>query len=238
MERGNQAVLITRAWPKKEVVSEFDSWQLAKHLGDLVALAGVNNASYYATRIAAVPQVLQGTGNRMAAYWAPNLAAIKRWMTDPGLDEAIQDGSRFFGSFNELDGDVYTGNVYELGPRWPGDGSPRLTATLLVQRFEVGEEVATTFDDWIIRKHLPALRTVGDVGWVQWGRAVRGLPVAYYNSPGNRIVMAEFLSPSIWSNELERVLTDSMSWDRSLAYVRREVDDPLAVFDATGRRDQ
>ena len=231
----NQAVLITRAWPERSAVAEFDAWQVRKHLGDLAALPGVSKASYYATRETGIPQVLQGSGNRMAAYWAPDLAAIKRWMTDPGLDAAIQDGSQFFGSFNELDGDVYTGNVYQLGPKWPGDVDPKLSATLLVERFEVSGDLEADFDDWMIRKHLPALRTVGGVGWVQWGRAVRGLPVVYYNSPGNRVAMAEFSSATIWNDELERVIADSTTWDRSLEYVRREVNDPHAVFDANGR---
>ena len=228
------AVLIARAWPQKPALADFDRWQMSKHLVELVELPGVRRVSYYATRTSGVPQAWQGSGNRMAAYWAEDLAALKRWMADPGLALAIEDGSRFFDSFNELDGSTYTGNVYQLGPRWPGDPDPSLEGCLLMQRFEVGDHQKEEFDDWIVRKHLPALRSIKGWRWVQWGKAVRGLPVQYYNSPGNRVVLAELdqpKAPSLTVRSVDRVLADSVRWDRCLDYVRREVDEPVALLE-------
>ena len=228
------AVLIARAWPQQPALAGFDHWQQTKHLVDLVGLPGVRRVSYYATRTSGIPQAWQGSGNRMAAYWAEDLDGLKRWMSDPGLAEAIEDGSQFFDSFNELDDSTYTGNVYQLGPRWPGDPEPSLEGCLLVQRFEVGDPQQEEFDSWIIRKHLPALRSIPGCRWAQWGKAVRGLPVQYYNSPGNRVVMAEFEqpeAPDLTIRPVDRVVADSLRWDRCLNYVRREVDERVASFD-------
>ena len=227
------AVLIARAWPQQPALAQFDHWQQTKHLVDLVGLPGVRRVSYYATRTSGVPQAWQGSGNRMAAYWSEDLDGLKRWMSDPGLAAAIEDGSQFFDSFNELDDSTYTGNVYRLGPRWPGDPEPSLEGCLLVQRFEVGDRRQEEFDNWIIRKHLPALRSIPGIRWAQWGKAVRGLPVQYYNSPGNRVVLAEMdqpEAPDLNTRPVDRVVADSLRWDRCLNYVRREVDECVASF--------
>ena len=228
------AVLVARAWPQQRALWEFDQWQQTKHLVDLVALPGIKRVSYYATRTCGIPQAWQGSGNRMAAYWAEDLPGIKRWMQDPGLSEAIEDGSQFFDSFNELDDSTYTGNVYQLGPRWPGDPEPSLEGCLLMQRFEVPDDQKKEFDDWVIRRHLPALRSIPGCRWAQWGKAVRGLPVQYYNSPGNRVVLVELdqpRAPDLTARFIDRIVADSLKWDRRLNYVRREVDESVASFD-------
>ena len=228
------AVLIARAWPQQHALAEFDHWQRTRHLVDLVGLPGVRRVSYYATRTSGIPQAWQGSGNRMAAYWAEDLDGLKRWMSDPGLAAAIEDGSQFFDSFNELDDSTYTGNVYQLGPRWPGDPEPSLEGCLLMQRFEVGDDQQEEFDHWIIRRHLPSLRSIPGLQWAQWGKAVRGLPVQYYNSPGNRVVLAEMdqpEAPDLDTRHLDRAVADSLRWDRCLNYVRREVDERVASFD-------
>lgn len=232
------AVLITRAWPKKSALAAFDEWQKSRHLQELAGLPGLMSVSYYLIREAGIPQVWQGSGNRMAAYWAEDVGGLRRWMADPGLANAIKDGSKFFNSFNELDGETYTGNVYDLGPRWPGDAEPTLSRCLLIQRFEVDTDDEREFDEWVVREHLPALRTVADVGWAQYGTAVRGLSVPYYNSAGNRIVMVEVDGepwPAHPLSPFERPIRDSQRWDRRLEYVRREINEPVAVF-GTERR--
>lgn len=236
------AVLITRAWPRAEVLVEFDEWQTSKHLIDLTGLSGVQGASYYASRAEGLPQAWKGTGNRMAAYWGVDIAALTAWMTDPGLAAAIEDGSRFFGSFNELDDSSYTGNLYEFGPSWPGDPAPSLDGCLLVERFEVPEALVRGFDDWVVRKHLPRLRSTHGVRWAQWGKAVRGLPVEYYNSPGSRVVLAELATSDVRGASIDDLVTiagDSQQWDLRLEYTRREVFEALAAFgghDVTERK--
>lgn len=228
------AVLITRAWPKSEALASFDQWQISTHLPQLTALRGVTRASYHHTRTTGIPQAWQGSGVRMAAYWSAEVDDLMNWMTDPGLAAAITDGSQFFDRFNELDDSTYTGNAYELGAKWPGDLDPALTGALFIQRFEVHDSAKDRFDDWVIRQHLPSLRSIEGIGWVQWGKAIRGLPVSYYNSPGNRVVFAELgdleIPPSP-GTPLDRALVDSLGWDRQLGYVRREIDDGMAVFE-------
>ena len=225
-------VLVTRAWPRQDVVDGFDQWQTATHLPDLAALSGVEAVSYYATQTSGLPQAWQGSGNRMAAYWATNLQELERWLADPGLAEAIQDGSRFFSGFNELDGSTYTGNVYTLGPRWPGDPEPSLAADMVIERFEVPAALEAEFDQWVIHTHLPSLRSVPGVRWAQWGKAVRGLSVSYYNSPGNRILLAEFDQDQeafVRDPAIDRLVADSQKWDRQLGYVRRELNTALGT---------
>jgi len=103
-----------------------------------------------------------------------------------------------------------------------------------MQRFEVDDHQQEEFDNWIIRKHLPALRSIPGLRWAQWGKAVRGLPVQYYNSPGNRVVLAEMdqsEASDLNTRPVDRVVADSLRWDRCLNYVRREVDERVASFD-------
>ena len=142
--------------PSNHALAEFDHWQQTKHLVDLVGLPGVRRVSYYATRTSGIPQAWQGSGNRMAAYWAEDLDGLKRWMSDPGLAAAIEDGSQFFDSFNELDDSTYTGNVYQTRSPVAGrsgalSGGVSSDAAVRGGRSTQHEE----FDTWIIRKHLP-----------------------------------------------------------------------------------
>ena len=231
------ALLYARAWPRTEGIEEFDRWQATKHLPDLVSLGGVDACSYYASVTDGVPSGWQGSGNRIAAYWAPDLPSLLRWVADPGLALAIADGSRFFGVFNELDGATYTGNVYELGPRWPGDPGPTLGGCLVTQRFEVDERDLGAFDDWVVRQHLPILRSTKGVRWAASAKGVGGQTVEYYNSPGNRVVFAELSEPAVSPvavAALERALVDSLRWDRTLGYVRREVANHIVHYGKPG----
>ena len=217
---------LTRAWPNAAAVDDFDRWQHERHLPDLMALRGAVAVGYYRIRMAGLPQAWQGTGNRMAVYSARDLDGLRAWVTDPGVAEAVADGSRFFPTFNELDGDVYTGNVYEVTAA-TGDDAPE-GAPVVVERFEVDAHHVDRFDDWLTSEAIPSTAAAPGVLRVRAGRAIReDFPVPYYNSAGNRLLTYE-LAPddpaaTLAHPEHDARLAGSQAWDRRLAYVRRDV---------------
>ena len=176
-----------------------------------------------------MPQVLQGSGNRIAVYWSADLDDLLTFISDPGVAAAVEDGSQYFPHFNELDGDTYTGNVYVLGdaadgPAAAGGDRARL---LLVQRYEHDAERPDELRRWIDEVHVPRLLGVATVAAVRTGRAVRtDLPIPYYNSPGSDVVLALIESDAAAvavDGHLLDALADAQAWDRRLQYVRREL---------------
>ena len=153
--RWMSAQLFTRAWPVTGVHEAFDRWQLEKHLPDLVQGPGILRAAYYRTVLEGLPEAYHGSGSCMARYTASTLDDLLTWLRSPVVPAAIEDGSRWFGSFNELDGSTYTGNVYRevaaLGPDDPTDDEPDL---VFVERFEVPPDEAEEFDRWLLDRHM------------------------------------------------------------------------------------
>lgn len=217
------ALLLTRAWPHDDVAADFDLWQRRTHFPQLVGLPGARLAGYYhVVHHAQRPNAPRGL--RMALYWSDDVASLDQWLSDPGLADAVRDGSRFFPSFHELDGEPYSGNVYDLGS---GTGHAAHDAPALwVERYEVPPEQADTFDRWLEAEHLPALRGAACVTGVRTGRAVRrDFSVPYYNSPGDRLVLGAVTlddpaAVSATLSELSRAPAPEVPYDRRELAVR------------------
>jgi hypothetical protein len=221
---GCGAVLFTRAWVKRDSVADFDSWQAARHIPEIVEIPGIERAAYYATIETGLPQVFLGTGNRDALYWGRGLSGLLDGLTSPSLADAVADGSRFFPAFNELDGDIYTGNIYLVDPPLRDDEAD--PPAMLVERFEVTDDEAGAFERWLVDEHAPALRSLGATRSVRTGSAVRrDLPIPYYNSVGSHVVIVglDDAPDSGSCADLAERLAESQRWDLTLSYVRREV---------------
>ncbi len=224
------AMLLTRAWPNRAAVDDFDAWQHRRHFPELVAVPGVGRAEYYRTIETDLPQVLQGSGNRIAVYWSDTIEDLLTFLTHPGLAMAVADGSRFFPSFNELDGDIYTGNIYRLDDGLDGtacaatDGADRVW---LVERYEVLPAELEEFERWLETAHVDRLLAARRIVSLRVGRAVReDLPIPYYNSRGSHVVLTDLDGDPATvgrDEELLDALADAQRWDRRLGYVRREI---------------
>lgn len=224
-------MLMTRAWPFRDLVAEFDAYQAERHLPDLVAAPGAAMVGYYENVVVGLPQAYKGSGNRLANYVARNLDDLFRWLRSGEFADAVEDGGRtWFGRMNELDYDLYTGNVYCVGDVAKVDnGETRIDLPLLVERFEVGNGEEEEFDLWMSRVHLPAVANEPGVLRVRSCTALRDdIPLPYYVSPGNRMLIADLddakpLSDTLLSPGLHAAVGDSLQWDLRLSYVRRDV---------------
>ncbi len=218
--------LLTRAWPKEEIEAAFDAWQVVPHQRDLATGPGVVMCMYYKVVLDGVAQAYKGAGTSLAIYTARTVDGLFEWMNSAVLAAAVADGSQWFGKFNDVDGYVFTGNIYEVVGV---EGSPEVPAdaALFIERFEVDEESCEAFDTWA-RAHTTALASCTGVFRSRFfHQSPRKSPVAYYQSVGNRMVASELDSSSLHDTLMSKdglaILEDSMCWDRRLEYVRREV---------------
>lgn len=223
-----EAMLLTRVAVKADRLDPFDAWQRDKHLVELSRLDGIAAVSYYATRSVGPPLAAR-PANRMAAYWARDPVGLRRWLEDPGLETAVEDGTRFFGDFDELDGATYTGNIYSIESR-SDPAVPSLAGSLLVERYEVAPLDIASFDAWVCEVRLPQLSALESVGWTGWGRGIE-LPTAvpYYDSPGNRLVLAEAATGCADDVFPRAVDVGREGWNGTVQYARREINEVLTV---------
>ena len=188
-----EVMLLTRAWPASEARSGFDHWQRTRHIPEIVSSGWLQGASYWVAAEAddgiTPPWVLPGL--RMACYYAASEAEMETWFSSAGLGDAIEDGSSWFDNFHRLDGQLFTGNVYE---RAGGRPSERPGDAVLVDRWESGGEAAGADASVEAAKRycdtLADLR--GVVSSTAWRPVDWPVTVSYYRSLGNRMVWTEF----------------------------------------------
>jgi hypothetical protein len=214
-------------------VEDFDRWEIETHMPDLMLGPGIGMVVYFSTVNRALPQAMKGQSNRALYYAAPHFDGLMEWFHSDDLQAAIKDGSQFFPDFRELDGDVFTGNVYHVDSVYLKDSSlPLIDAPLWVERFEVAEQDNETFLRWA-RQYAGRLLAEPFVQRVRVMTAQRhDIPISYYLSIGNIAVMADLTGVSVpdgfhqasWKDSL----SESMRWDTELEYVSRELFTYLA----------
>jgi hypothetical protein len=221
-------MLMTRAYPFRELLDEFDSYERDRHFPELMRAPGAAFAQYFENVVDGLPQAYQGSGTRLAIYVSRTLEELFEWLRSAEFAAAVKDGGEtWFGRMNELDRDSYTGNVYEVR-HVLGTPEPSPEAALFVERFEVQDDDAERFDEWAVQRHLAALAGTGGVLRVRYCAAIReGIPLPYYYSPGNRMVIADLsndgaLPAALLSDGLRAAVADAMQWDVRLPYVRRD----------------
>jgi hypothetical protein len=225
-------MLLARAWPVRELLDgeTFDKWQGEKHLEDLMRGEGAVKVVYFKTVYDGLPQAYQGTGSIMAYYTARDMDGLYAWLNSEALRKGIEDGSQFFGKFNELDDSTYTGNVYVVSAcEHVGSGTVPNEAPVFIERFETNAETEESFDEWLREVHLPHVASAPGVERVRTFDVVReNIPISYYLSLGNRMIAVELsdqerFREQLMSDVLLAALEDSRRWDLRLNYVRREV---------------
>ena len=226
-------MLLTRAHPKAEIQDDFDDWQRQKHLPDLMRAPGATMVVSLATCSTGCPRPTRAPAraspttrrrrSTSSSHSSRARRSRRRWRTAP----------RWFGRFNDVDYETYTGNVYEVtGVVNAGGGAPAETSPLLVERWEPAAGDEAEFDVWLLGSHLPELGAAPGVRRARAFSAIReGIPIPYYYSPGSRALVAELdddfrsvlLSPGLLAR-----LEDSMRWERRLPYVKRDVYEHVA----------
>jgi len=223
-------MLIARAWPKEEIQADFDTWEVDKHIAELALGPGVVFVNYLLNVLDGLPEAYKGSGYCVAYYTAKDLDGMFAWLRSPELDAAVQDGSQWFGRFNSVDYETFTGNVCTVRNVVNNRGeTPTESAPILVERWEVTDDAAAEFDRWLEETHLPSFENHDGILRARTFGAVReGIPIPYYYSPGNRMLIAELADPEgfraiLLADDLMQRLEDSMRWDRRLPYVKRDV---------------
>ena len=188
-----RVMLLTRAWPAPEARSDFDHWQRTRHIPEILSADLLQGASYWIAaepngRISA-PWVLPGL--RMACYYAAGAPQMETWFGSAGLGDAIEDGTSWFDNFHRLDGQLFTGNVYECAGGCP---SERLGDAVLVDRWESAEPVvAADVPVEAARRYCNTLADLaGVVSSTAWMRVKWPVAVSYYRSLGSCMVWTEF----------------------------------------------
>jgi len=230
-------ILVCRIECPPSMAEGVDEW-MPKHFDDSLDHEAVTSvASWRVVQNfepdSGFPWLLNGHGNRFIVYVADNLPGLVEWIDSPIIREAIDDGVDRESAFPSLDGEPFTGNIYEVTavrqPLYVDFTGPSM---IFAERFEVGAADDAEFNEWLEGPHLDAVASLPDVLRVRAFRQHRDVPARFpydrYMSKGNRMILAEFPMESspldlARSDAFRGVLRDSTEWDLRLPYVRREL---------------
>jgi hypothetical protein len=222
-----------------------DAW-MPKHFDDSLDHEAVTSAVSY--RIvqdfdpaSGLPWLFNGHGNRFIIYVAESMPGLLDWIDSPILREAIDDGEDRETAYPFLDGDQFTGNIYDVSKAFhPIDADFPGETAFIAERFEVGAADLAEFDEWVDTVYAPAWAEVPGVMRVRTYRQQLDLPPRFpytrYRSKGNRMVFVEVpqdadLTGLIRSEQVHALLATSLPWDLRLPYVRREAGVNIAIRD-------
>lgn len=230
-------VLVCRIECPPHMAADVDEW-MPKHFDDSLDHDAVTSvAAYRVARNfdpdAGLPWLLNGHGNRFIVYVADSFEHLLEWIDSPVIRDAIEDGVDRESAFPELDGEPFTGNIYDvIAVRNPLDADFPGPTVIFAERFEVGDTDATEFDTWLNGAHLDAVAALPDLVRARTFHQRRDVPPRFpydrYTSKGNRMLLAEFPFDSepldlARSPAFGVALHDSARWDLRLSYVRREI---------------
>lgn len=201
--QSGRVMLLTRACPSASARAGFDEWQRTRHIPEILSSGLLEGASYWlaAEADSAIKPAWVVPGLRMACYLAGSAAHMKAWFVSAGLSDSLVDGSSWFDDFHWLDGQPFTGNVYE---RVGGRDSARRGNAVLVDRWN-RSEVAKGRDtpDDPLRQYCDVLAEFGTVICsTAWKNVPWRVSVPYYRSMGTYMVWTEFDSLEVLRSSL------------------------------------
>jgi len=230
-------ILLCRLQCPDSITESLDGW-LPKHFDDSLDHEAVTSVVSYRVHQdfrpdTGLPWVFNGHGNRFIIYVTQSMGQLLAWIGGPVARQAIEDGEQRESQYPMLDGEPFTGNIYEvssvhkpLNQDFPGP------TAILAERFEVGADLEDEFTSWLEADYAPAWAEVADTLRVRTFRQNRGVPQAFpfnrYRSKGNRMIMVEIpldtdLTAFARRGDVAELLTQSLRWDLRLPYVRREL---------------
>jgi hypothetical protein len=247
-------ILVCRIECPERMQADVDAW-MPKHFDDSLEHPKVTSAANYRVvrdyrpvAEGGLPSVLNGHGNRFIVYVAEDMPGVADWLDSPMIRRAIEDGAEREGQYPALDGEPFTGNIYEIRQVRGAVGADFAgTGPILAERFEVPEHLIREFETWLDGPHLDAAVELPGAIRVRTWSSNRGLPKRFpyirYQSKGNRMIWTEFAEGTDLRAVLAEPMThayleDSIRWDLRLSYVRREVAENLLIRTAEEARSE
>jgi len=214
-----------RAWPSDRIREQFEQWE-PKHVADLVGGPGVVTGAYFHAVTTGIPEAFVGSGTIMAYYTARDVPGLFAFLQSHEFADAVAEGEQWFGGFNPIDFEDIIGNIYtvESVSRIDGSSDAEIPVYTFWQRFEVSEEGRAEFDAWLAG-HARVLAGAEGIVRTRTFSAVReGCPLPYYYSRGNRLIAADANSlDALLSPRVREAVIESLRWDVSLEYVKRDI---------------
>jgi hypothetical protein len=219
------------------MIDEVDAW-IPQHFDDSLAHPAVTSAVSFRA-VWSLPATFNDAGCRLIIYVAQDMAQLVEWLDSPELRAAIEDGAERECQVIPVDGDPFTGNIYDVAQMRGSVGADVLEGGgIFVERFEVDDAEAQEFDSWLNGFHLDAIAGVPGVArartWVQNRDVPKRFPYDRYVSRGNRMLSADFLPGTdiaglIADDTMWSAIADSARWDLRLSYVRRDAGEFLVT---------
>jgi hypothetical protein len=223
-------VLVCRDHIPGPMIAEVDEW-IPKHFDDSLAHPAVTSAASFQS-VWGLPATFTEPGCRIIVYVTRDMPQLLEWLDSPELRAAIDDGTEREAQVVPVDGDPFTGNIYDLVEIRGSAGTDFIEGGgIFIERFEVEDADAPEFDAWLNGPHLDAIARLPGVirarTWTQNRDVPQRFPYDRYVSRGNRMISADFAAGVDVSKLLEdeqawRAVADSARWDLRLPYVRRE----------------
>jgi hypothetical protein len=232
---GSGPICLCRDRIPVEMLPELDEWT-PKHFDDSLQHPAVVTASSFA-----VLNEGYNSGsdpNRLFVYTASDIAGLVDWIDSPELREAIADGADREAQVLGVDGEPFTGNIYE--PDRPGqarrDGEAGRT-WLAVERFEVPADLRGEFDAWLgarLARIAAGSAVRNALTWTQKRDVPRRFPYDRYVSAGNRMLTAEFAvaagrAPDAALADIDAALEGIGGWRARLPYYRRDIAEHMTT---------
>lgn len=167
------------------------------------------------------PQAVRGAVRRALLLFAAR-ERFQEALDSDALEEFTTKLSTWGDWFNDLDGEDYTGSVYERALGTVLDPAT-LGPTLVLERF-AAEEVSADFDRWLEEEYVGAVSEHPAVTAVTTFVVSTSLlsPSATHYSPGSRLVVTTLeVDPETVAHEISW-LAPSLRWDLVLPVVTRE----------------
>ena len=231
----SHALLYTRSSPKLARASDWDVWEVDKHMYDLVRGPGVTDSTMY-RRVddPRLPKALRAEARRAVLYRAPDLQAMRAWLDSETLREGVDDGRTWIDAYDPTDDEWFTGNVYAL--RSAHGVAPSTSSAVMTERYEVPGELVNEFDAWL-DGYAEGLAALAGVESVQTFDVVRDISNELYLSRGNRAMILTVSADEdavavLTSGAAKDLYSGSQAWELGLAYLTRELFVPGGHMDA------
>jgi len=237
-------ILVCRLECPPRMQADVDGW-MPKHFDDSLVDPHVLAAANYAVLRdfrpldeGGLPAPFNGHGNRFIIYAADSVEGYGSSIDSEAVHAAIRDGAEREAQYPPLDDEPFNGVVYV--PRAVHGSGAMLDGrgAIVVERFEVPEDLAPSFDEWLDGPHLEAARALPGVGAVRTWTAHRGYPQRFpydrYRGKGNRMILVTLdegvdVRRTLADPAATAWLSDSLRWDLRLPYLRREAAECLLV---------